>query len=73
MGYRHRRPRYDLRHRQDAAAVAHAGHALARLQKGGFCRPRLDAAGALLDRTEARLHADEPPGFRLVNDFCEAA
>jgi len=31
------------------------------------------AAGALLDRTEARFHAADPPGIRLVNDFCEAA
>jgi len=36
MGYRYRRPRHDLRHRQDAEAVASAGHALAELQKRGL-------------------------------------
>jgi len=36
MGYRYRRPRHDLRHRQDAEAVASAKHALAELQKRGL-------------------------------------
>lgn len=35
MGYRYRRPRHDLTHRQDAAAVASAKHVLAELQKRG--------------------------------------
>ncbi|MGH2534251.1 MAG: helix-turn-helix domain-containing protein [Thermomicrobiales bacterium] len=35
MGYRYRRPRHDLTHRQDAEAVASAKHALAELQKRG--------------------------------------
>jgi transposase len=36
MGYRYRRPRHDLTHRQDADAVASAKHALAELQKRGL-------------------------------------
>lgn len=36
MGYRYRRPRHDLRHRQDADAVASAKHVLAELQKRGL-------------------------------------
>jgi transposase len=36
MGYRYRRPRHDLAHRQDAEAVASAKHALAELQKRGL-------------------------------------
>jgi transposase len=39
LGYRYRRPRHDLRHRQDAAAVASAREALAWLGK----RPAPDA------------------------------
>jgi transposase len=35
MGYRYRRPRHDLTHRQDAAAVASAKHVLRELQKRG--------------------------------------
>jgi transposase len=35
MGYRYRRPRHDLTHRQDAEAVASAKHVLAELQKRG--------------------------------------
>jgi transposase len=34
LGYRYRRPRHDLQHRQDAAAVASAREALAWLGKG---------------------------------------
>ncbi len=36
LGYRYRRPRHDLTHRQDADAVASAKHALAELQKRGL-------------------------------------
>lgn len=36
MGYRYRRPRHDLAHRQDADAVASAKHVLAELQKRGL-------------------------------------
>jgi transposase len=36
LGYVHRRPRHDLRHRQDAEAVASARHVLATLQKRGL-------------------------------------
>jgi len=36
LGYRYRRPRHDLSHRQDAEAVASAQHALAELQKRGL-------------------------------------
>jgi transposase len=36
LGYRYRRPRHDLTHRQDAAAVASAEHALAELQTRGL-------------------------------------
>ncbi len=36
LGYVHRRPRHDLRHRQDAEAVASARHALGVLQKKGL-------------------------------------
>ena len=36
LGYVHRRPRHDLRHRQDAEAVASAQHVLATLQKRGL-------------------------------------
>lgn len=43
MGYRYRRPRHDLAHRQDAEAVASAKHALAALQKRGRL-PGLDSA-----------------------------
>jgi transposase len=38
MGYRYRRPRHDLTHRQDAEAVASAKHVLRQLQKRGCCR-----------------------------------
>jgi transposase len=41
MGYRYRRPRHDLRHRQDPEAVASAKHVLAELQKRGLL-PGLD-------------------------------
>jgi len=41
MGYRYRRPRHDLTHRQDAAAVASAKHVLRELQKRGHL-PALD-------------------------------
>jgi putative transposase len=36
LGYVHRRPRHDLRHRQDAEAVASAQHGLATLPKKGL-------------------------------------
>lgn len=36
LGYRYRRPRHDLTHRQDAEAVASAKHVLAELQKRGW-------------------------------------
>lgn len=36
LGYVHRRPRHDLRHRQDAEAVASAQHVLETLQKRGL-------------------------------------
>ncbi len=36
LGYRYRRPRHDLTHRQDADAVASAKHVLAELQKRGL-------------------------------------
>lgn len=39
LGYRYRRPRHDLKHRQDAAAVASARQALAWLGKGPAPRP----------------------------------
>jgi transposase len=42
LGYRYRRPRHDLTHRQDAEAVASAQHALAELQKRGHL-PRSDS------------------------------
>jgi transposase len=35
MGYRYRRPRHDLTHRQDGEAVASAKHVLRELQKRG--------------------------------------
>jgi hypothetical protein len=35
LGYRYRRPRHDLTHRQDAEAVASAKQVLAELQKRG--------------------------------------
>lgn len=41
LGYRYRRPRHDLTHRQDAAAVASAQHVLRELQKRGRL-PELD-------------------------------
>jgi transposase len=41
LGYRYRRPRHDLRHRQDAEAVASAKQVLAELQKRGHL-PGLD-------------------------------
>ena len=41
LGYRYRRPRHDLTHRQDAAAVASAQHVLRELQKRGLL-PGLD-------------------------------
>lgn len=43
LGYRYRRPRHDLTHRQDAEAVVSAKHALAELQERGLL-PRLDSA-----------------------------
>lgn len=42
LGYRYRRPRHDLRHRQDADAVASAKHVLAELQNRGLL-PGLDS------------------------------
>jgi transposase len=42
LGYRYRRPRHDLSHRQDADAVASAKHVLAELQKRGLV-PDLDS------------------------------
>lgn len=42
MGYRYRRPRHDLTHRQDREAVASAQHALRELQKRGLL-PGLDS------------------------------
>jgi transposase len=42
LGYRYRRPRHDLTHRQDAEAVASAKHVLAELQKRGLL-PGLDS------------------------------
>jgi transposase len=39
LGYRYRRPRHDLRHRQDAEAVAAAKRVLDWLQKKAFLRP----------------------------------
>jgi putative transposase len=45
LGYRYRRPRHDLTHRQDAEAVASAKHALAELQKRGLL-PGLDSASS---------------------------
>lgn len=41
LGYRYRRPRHDLTHRQDAEAVASAKHVLRELQKRGLL-PGLD-------------------------------
>lgn len=41
-GYRYRRPRHDLTHRQDADAVASAKHVLAELQNRGLL-PELDS------------------------------
>lgn len=41
LGYRYRRPRHDLTHRQDAEAVAAAKHVLRELQKRGLL-PGLD-------------------------------
>ena len=43
LGYRYRRPRHDLTHRQDAEAVAAAKHVLRELQKRGRL-PGLDFA-----------------------------
>jgi transposase len=42
LGYRYRRPRHDLTHRQDRAAVASAQHVLRELQKRGLL-PGLDS------------------------------
>lgn len=42
LGYHYRRPRHDLRHRQDAEAVASAKHVLTELQKRGHL-PGLDS------------------------------
>ncbi len=39
LGYVHRRPRHDLRHRQDPEAVASARHTLEVLQKRGLIPP----------------------------------
>jgi transposase len=43
LGYRYRRPRHDLHHRQDAEAVASAKQVLVELQKRGLL-PGLDSA-----------------------------
>lgn len=45
LGYVHRRPRHDLRHRQDAEAVASAQRVLGELQKRGLI-PRPDSASS---------------------------
>lgn len=43
LGYVHRRPRHDLRHRQDVEAVASAQRVLADLQKRGLIPPASSA------------------------------
>ncbi len=45
LGYRYRRPKHDLTHRQDPEAVASARHALAELQKRGLL-PRPGSASS---------------------------
>lgn len=47
LGYRHRRPRHALRHRQDTEAVASATHTLAVLQKKGRIT-RAESASCIL-------------------------
>jgi transposase len=44
LGYVHRRPRHDLRHRQDVEAVASARRVLDELQKRGPIRPAASAS-----------------------------
>lgn len=46
LGYRYRRPRHDLTHRQDTEAVASAAHALTELQKRGLLSPGATGPGS---------------------------
>lgn len=54
LGYRYRRPKHDLTHRQDPEAVASARHALAELQKRGLL-PRPGSASS------TSMSANSPP------------
>jgi transposase len=47
LGYVYRRPRHDLRHRQDQEAVASARHTLETLQKKGLIAPAESASSIL--------------------------
>jgi transposase len=59
LGYRYRRPRHDLRHRQDQEAVAAAEEVLAWLRKKALAPPPSSASST---RTSARSTA--APGWR---------
>jgi transposase len=51
LGFRYRRPRHDLRHRQDAEAVASAKHVLTELQKRGLLPGLASASSTLMNAT----------------------
>jgi transposase len=51
LGFVYRRPKHDLTHRQDAAAVATAQHALAELQKRGLLPGRASASSTSMSAT----------------------
>ena len=59
LGYRYRRPKHDLPHRQDPEAVASARHALAELQKRGLL-PRPGSASC----TSMRANSTPIPTWR---------
>lgn len=66
LGYRYRRPRHDLTHRQDAEAVASAKHVLAELHKRGLL-PDLDSALSMwMNATSTPIPTWRRPGSDVV-------
>lgn len=62
LGYRYRRPRHDLTHRQDTDAVISAKHVLSELQKRGLL-PELDSAlSTWMSATSTPIRTWQRPG-----------
>jgi transposase len=67
LGYRYRRPRHDLTHRQDAEAVAAAKHALAELQKRGRLPGLASAWSTWMNATSTPIPTWRRSGSGAVN------